>query len=289
MLGDKSCLFCEWSGDFFPSYLVFQLFLWVFLFLQDGRVGREVKGVCVCVCVWVWFHLSELFELSLLWVSVLFCLLVSSATFPPSSVISALDKGGFQFPSELAGILSCCSVSLSKWNINIDAVQGVTFHCNGTWYLSLSAQSRAGLSVGKILLTTAHLCKPSIPCPVCAKPTMQIGWWFKAFFSTGCSVNCTQLGVMLHAGYIWQVMVVADSKRSLIFAVVGDTDSGRALFSRLSLMVKGRLMNLRTAKELIFTATPDGERANFLWTSEWQLKHNTDPLTQTVLTNWNFT
>lgn len=59
-------------------------------------------------------------------------------------------------------------------------------------------------------------------------------------------------------------MVVADSKRSLIFVVVGNTDSGRALFSWLSLVVKGRLMNLRTAKELIFTVAPDGERANFL-------------------------
>ena len=155
--------------------------------------------------------------------------------------------------------------------------------------LSLSAQSRAGLSVGKILLTTAHLCKPSIPCPVCAKPTMQIGWWFKAFLSTGCSLNWTQLGAMLHEGYIWQVMVVVDSKRSLIFVVVGNTDSGRALFSWLSLMVKDRLMNLRTAKELIFTVAPDGERANSQWASERQLKHNTDPLTQTVLTKWNFT
>ena len=150
--------------------------------------------------------------------------------------------------------------------------------------LSLSAQSRAGLSVGKILLTTAHLCKPSILCPVCVKPIMQIG-----FLSTGCSMNWTQPGAMLHEGYIWQVMVVADSKRSLIFVVVGNTDSGRALFSWLSLVVKGRLMNLRTAKELIFTVAPDGERANFLWTSERQLKHNTDPLTQTVLTKWNFT
>ena len=155
--------------------------------------------------------------------------------------------------------------------------------------LSLSAQSRAGLSVGIILLMTVHLCKPSIPCPVCAKPTMQIGWWFKAFLSTGCSVHWTQPGAMLHDGYIGQVMVVADSKRSLIFAVVGNTGSGRALFSWLSLMVKGWLMNLRTAKELIFMVAPDGERANFLWTSEQQLKHNTDPLTQTVLTKWNFT
>ena len=47
--GRQKMFVLQMVSDFFPSYFVFQ-FLFV-CFFQDGRVGREVKGVCVCMCV----------------------------------------------------------------------------------------------------------------------------------------------------------------------------------------------------------------------------------------------